>query len=90
VSARLCTGKQGQPLAVVTVNTLPQLEQGHVFRVLDVDAALGFEPRGREPTDEEQKGAKNPFGKPWPWRMDAPVGGAPGHARDAERRLSIP
>jgi hypothetical protein len=81
MSARLCVGERGQPLAVVTVNTLPQLEQRHAFRVLNVDAALGSSRMGDRRPSRSSGAARNPF-QSKPWRQTAAVGGALGYARE--------
>ena len=62
MSSRLGVDSQGRRVAVVTIRTLPDLEMGHVFVVLDW---LGlFTPHGRPPTAREKAGVRTPHRAP--------------------------
>jgi hypothetical protein len=59
MSSRLATGPHGERLAVITVHTLPGLEIGHVFAVLDWCEL--FIRRGRPPTARERATVREPY-----------------------------
>ena len=62
MSSRLGTGPHGEPLAIVTVRTLPDIELGHRFVVLDMCRDLHwFTTRGRRPTPRERLEARPPY-----------------------------